>query len=77
MLTLLVKDQVLFTAHSLSVYTVDYMYNSEGKIKLSVKSFKVSKKYYIIFIFLDGLCWKKRIQVGHTAEQCILYGPLN
>ena len=69
-LILSLKDQVLFTAQS-----VDYKY-SDGKIRMSVKSFKVSKKYYVIFIFLDGLCWKKRMQVGHTAEQCILYEPL-
>ena len=67
------KDKVLFTAQS-----VDYKINIlTEKIRMSVKSFKVSKKYYVIFIFLDGLCWKKRMQVGHTAEQCILYEPLN
>ena len=38
-LILLVKDQVLFTARSLSVYTMDYMYNSEGKNKAERQKF--------------------------------------
>ena len=43
-LILLVKDQVLFTAQFLSVYTVDYMYNSEGKNKAESHKFYCFKK---------------------------------
>ena len=53
---------------------VKYFSTLEEKFHISARPCNI---LYIIFIFLDGLCWKKRIQVGHTAEQCILYEPLN
>ena len=60
--------------HSFAALRREIFFTLEEKFRISTRPCNI---LYIIFIFLDGLCWKKRMQVGHTGERCILYEPLN
>ena len=68
-LILLVKDQVLFTAHSLSAYTVDYNVQFWKKNTAKGQKFYCFKKILYKFYFSGWFVMEKRMQVGHTVEQ--------
>ena len=60
----LVKDQVLFTAQFLSVYTVDYMYKSEEKNKAEGQKFYCFKKILYNFYFSGWFVLEKKNSSG-------------